>query len=58
MSAEGGDAALILLPAASTPKAHLALADSAHDPGVPDVEWGDLVTDAEYEAATTLGGAG
>ena len=37
---------------------HLALADSAHDPGVPDVEWGDLVTDAEYEAASTLGGAG
>jgi quercetin dioxygenase-like cupin family protein len=33
---------------------HLALADSAHDPGVPDVEWGDLVTDAEYDTATTL----
>jgi quercetin dioxygenase-like cupin family protein len=30
---------------------HLALADSSDDPSVPDVEWGDLVTDAEYEAA-------
>ena len=32
---------------------HLALADSAHHTSVPDVEWGDLVTDAEYDAATT-----
>ena len=32
---------------------HLALADSAQQMGVPDVEWGDLVTDAEYDAATT-----
>jgi len=31
---------------------HLALADSTHHTGVPDVEWGDLVTDAEYDAAT------
>jgi quercetin dioxygenase-like cupin family protein len=30
---------------------HLALADSSTDPSVPDVEWGELVTDAEYEAA-------
>jgi quercetin dioxygenase-like cupin family protein len=33
--------------------AHLALADSTGDPATPDVEWGDLVTDAEYDAATT-----
>ena len=32
---------------------HLALADSAHHAGVPDVEWGDLVADVEYDAATT-----
>jgi quercetin dioxygenase-like cupin family protein len=30
---------------------HLALADSSRDPSVSDVEWGDLVTDAEYDAA-------
>jgi quercetin dioxygenase-like cupin family protein len=33
---------------------HLALADSAQHTGVPDVEWGDLVIDAEYNAATTM----
>ncbi len=33
---------------------HLALADSARDTGLPDVEWGDLVTDAEYDAAATM----
>ena len=32
---------------------HLALADSSDDPAVPDVEWGALVSDAEYDAATT-----
>lgn len=32
---------------------HLALADSAQQMGVPDVEWGDLVTDPEYDAAAT-----
>jgi quercetin dioxygenase-like cupin family protein len=32
---------------------HLALADSAHHLGVPDVDWGELVTDAEYAAAVT-----
>jgi len=33
---------------------HLALADSVRDTGLPDVEWGDLVTDAEYAAAATM----
>jgi hypothetical protein len=32
---------------------HLALADSAHHLGVPDVDWGELVTDAEYAEAAT-----
>ena len=32
---------------------HLALADSCTEPGAADVEWGDLVTDAEYIVATT-----
>jgi quercetin dioxygenase-like cupin family protein len=33
---------------------HLALADSSDDPRVPNVEWGALVTDAEYEAAIAI----
>ena len=33
---------------------HLALADSAHHTSAPNVEWGDLVTDAEYDAALTM----
>ncbi|MGW4909159.1 (R)-mandelonitrile lyase [Streptomyces sp. NPDC004270] len=28
---------------------HLALSETADDPGVPDVEWGEHVTDDEYE---------
>ncbi|WP_030621976.1 (R)-mandelonitrile lyase [Streptomyces fulvoviolaceus] len=28
---------------------HLALSDSTGDPGVPDVEWGEHVSDDEYE---------
>jgi quercetin dioxygenase-like cupin family protein len=32
---------------------HLALSDSGADAGVADVEWGDHVSDDEYETATT-----
>lgn len=36
--------------------AHLALSESGGAPAVPDVEWGEHVTDDEYrEAATALG---
>jgi quercetin dioxygenase-like cupin family protein len=31
---------------------HLALAESSADPAVPDVEWGEHVTDDEYPAKT------
>jgi hypothetical protein len=32
---------------------HLALADSSAEPGAPDVEWGELVSDVEYDTART-----
>ncbi|WP_326761648.1 cupin domain-containing protein [Streptomyces phaeochromogenes] len=32
--------------------AHLAMSETAGDPGVPDVEWGEHVTDDEYEGTT------
>ncbi|MFD9193752.1 cupin domain-containing protein [Streptomyces phaeochromogenes] len=31
---------------------HLALSDSTGDPAVPDVEWGEHVSDKEYEGKT------
>lgn len=31
---------------------HLALSDSTGDPAVPDVEWGERVSDKEYEDKT------
>ena len=32
---------------------HLALSDSTGDPAVPDVEWGEHVSDDEYEGTTS-----
>jgi quercetin dioxygenase-like cupin family protein len=32
---------------------HLALSDSTGDPAVPDVEWGEHVSDDEYEGNTS-----
>jgi quercetin dioxygenase-like cupin family protein len=34
---------------------HLALSDSGAEAGVADVEWGEHVSDDEYESATTSG---
>jgi quercetin dioxygenase-like cupin family protein len=34
---------------------HLALSDSTGDPAVPDVEWGEHVSDKEYEGSTSAG---
>jgi hypothetical protein len=31
--------------------AHLAMSDGTGDPAVPDVEWGEHVTDDEYDKA-------
>jgi hypothetical protein len=30
---------------------HLAMAEGSPDPGIPDVEWGEHVTEDEYRAA-------
>jgi len=34
--------------------AHLAMSESAGDPAVPDVEWGDHVTDGDFQKAAQL----
>lgn len=34
--------------------AHLAMSESTGDPATPDVEWGDHVTDGEYQKAAQI----